>query len=70
MQEWSIEFWNVDDQRWMRKNLQCLNDIFSDVYVNHLEEGECDTYKHRKLADELHIVNPVEVLPSTGDFVL
>lgn len=69
MLKWPFEFWNVEDQRQMRKNLKYFNDIFCNVYINRLEVGECDTYKRRKLADELHIVDPVEVPPATDDFV-
>lgn len=67
--DWGFEFWDVEDKRRMRKKLERLNDISSDVYVIRVEDVKTDSNKLRQVIDGSHVVDPVEA-PAGEDFVL
>ena len=72
--DWKFDFWDVEDQRRMRKKVERLNDVCANVYVIPTVSTDSDSFKRRRLEDGSHVDRRTEPLnaadPLPHDFVV
>lgn len=68
--EWDFDFWDMEESCRIRRKMEGLNDVGSDVYLVRAEAPRVDSSKRRRLEDGSFVVDPVEVQPENDRVVL